>query len=559
VVNRSRAVAANTAVVAVAALVGAVAMLLPALALASVTASVDRRDVRINESFTLKVQVGGDVTGEPDLAVLEEDFDILSENRTSSTTMVNRQVSRSRTWTVSLMAKRTGELTIPSFTMGGESSQPISVTVSEIEEAPPGEAEIFLVAEVDARETWVQAQVIYSVKIFVGVSSRQPRLVQPSFDGVEVLVQPFDDDRRYDSVIGGRTYTVLERRYALFPQASGTLEIGRARFEARLLDQGMRTVRKVFTSEPVNVDVQPIPPPPASHPDAAWLPAIDVGLDEEWEPSSGPVTAGEPVARRIELRATGLLANQLPGLDLPVPDGVRSYSDQPELETLGVDDGVLGIRRESFALVASETGQVEFDALEVPWWDVRAGEWKIATLPPHALEVLPGAAAQPPAPPPELPAAMQPAPSAAGNGFWYRMSLFLAGGWVLTLIGWWYSHRTRRVRRAPPETPRFRQEVRRLKAVKEACNRGDSGAAIDALLAWGAVRWPESPPRSLGELAERLPSEAGHEIESLNRSRYGGSASTWDGRALGRQLEALTRGGRLRGANEADEVLDHLA
>jgi len=542
-----------------AALVGAVAMLLPVLAFASVTASVDRRDVRINESFTLKVQVGGDVTGEPDLTVLEEDFDILSENRTSSTTMVNRQVSRSRTWTVSLMAKRTGELTIPSLAIGGESSEPITVTVKEVEEAPPGEADIFLVAEVDARETWVQAQVVYSVKIFVGVSSRQPRLVQPSFDGVEVLVQPFDDDRRYDSVIGGRTYTVLERRYALFPQASGTLEIGRARFEARLLDQGMRTVRKVFTSEPVTVDVQPIPPPPASHPDAAWLPAIDVSLDEEWEPSRGPVTAGEPVARRIELRATGLLANQLPGLDLPVPEGVRSYSDQPELETLGAEDGVLGVRRESFALVASEAGRVEFEVLEVPWWDVRAGEWKIATLPPHALEVLPGAAAQPPAPPPEMPAAMQPAPAAAGEGFWYRMSLILAGGWVLTLIGWWYSHRTRRVRRAPRETPRFRQEVRRLKAVKEACNRGDSGAAIDALLAWGAVRWPDSPPRSLGELADRLPSEAADEIESLNRSRYGGSASTWDGRALGRQLEAMTRGGRRRGASEADEVLDHLA
>jgi len=258
-------------------------LLVPALALASVTATVDRRDIRINESFTLKVQIGGDLTGEPDLSVLEKDFDVLSENRTSSTTMVNRRVSRSRTWTVSLMAKRTGELTVPAFTVDGESSEPITVTVEDLEEAPPGEAEIFLVAEVDARETWVQAQVVYSVKIFVGVSSRQPRLVQPTFDGVEVLVQPFDDDRRYESVIGGRTYTVLERRYALFPQASGTLEIGRARFEARLLDQGMRTVRKVFTSDPVSVEVQPIPASPPGYPDAACLKAgsrnIRVHLD----------------------------------------------------------------------------------------------------------------------------------------------------------------------------------------------------------------------------------------------------------------------------------------
>ncbi len=540
----------------------ALLLFLPVLSLAAVTATVDRTDIRINESFTLKIQIGGDVTGEPDLSVLEADFDILGENRSSSTTMVNGQISRTRTWTVSLMARRTGELTVPAFTVGGESSEAISITVGEFEEAPPGEADIFLVAEADATETWVQAQVVYSVKIFVGVSSRQPRLVQPSFDGVEVLVQPFDDDRRYESVIGGRTYTVLERRYALFPQASGTLEIGSARFEARLLDQGMRAVRKVFTSEPVSVDVQPIPPPPAGYPDAPWLPAIDVSLDEEWEPAAGPVTAGEPVARRIELRATGLLANQLPGLELPVPDGVRSYSDQPELETLGVEQGVLGIRRESFALVASEAGEVGFEALEVPWWNVREGQWQVATLPPHAIEVLPGAAAEPPAPPPEAPAGMEPAATAAAEGFWYRMSLILAGGWLLTLIGWWYAHRTRRAPRRPRElreSPRFRRESRRLKAVKEACRRGDTAAATEALLAWAAVRWPESPPRSLGELAERLPAEAAGELETLNRSRYGEPVSTWDGRALGRRLEALTRGGRRGGADEAAEVLDHLA
>ncbi|HKK22639.1 MAG TPA: BatD family protein, partial [Pseudohaliea sp.] len=132
----------------------ALLLFLPVLSLAAVTATVDRTDIRINESFTLKIQIGGDVTGEPDLSVLEADFDILGENRSSSTTMVNGQISRTRTWTVSLMARRTGELTVPAFTVGGESSEAISITVGEFEEAPPGEADIFLVAEADATETW---------------------------------------------------------------------------------------------------------------------------------------------------------------------------------------------------------------------------------------------------------------------------------------------------------------------------------------------------------------------------------------------------------------------
>ncbi|MEJ2601883.1 MAG: BatD family protein [Gammaproteobacteria bacterium] len=536
--------------------------LAPAAVFAAVTATVDRNRIEINESLTLLIEVDGETAGEPDLAVLEEDFEVLGRNQTSSTTIVNGRVSRSRTWAVSLMAKRTGELVVPAVPVGNESSAPLTIDVDPISKSPPGEADIFLLAEVDSPETWVQAQVIYTVKIFIGVSPLQPRLDQPDFGGVEVLVQPLGDDRRYESVIGGRTYAVVERRYALFPQASGTLSIGASRFQARVREPGRASGRKVFLSESIDVEVRPVPPPPAAHPDAAWLPALDVTLEQEWDPDGGPVTAGEPVTRTVRLAAAGLLANQIPPPDLPVPDGVRSYPDQPELETVGIEQGVQGIRTDRYALVAARDGELRFETVEIPWWDIRAGEWRVATLEPTRLEVLPGAV--PPAPEPAAggpPAseALPPAPVPTDD-FWYRISLLLAGGWALTLIAWWYSRRrTPRVVSEPREAPRFRLEARRLKAVREACRGTDTAACTEALLAWGSVRWPDSPPRSLGELAARVPAGLAGQLEALNRSRYGTGEGAWDGRALVRELDAFVRGGRGGQAEETDGVLARLA
>lgn len=536
-------------------------LLAPLSVLAAVTATVDRNRIEINESFTLLIEVDGDTAGEPDLSALEEDFDVLGRNQTSSTTIVNGRVSRSRTWTVSLMAKRTGDLVVPAVPVGDEASEPLTISVQPMSKAPPGEADIFLVAEVDAPATWVQAQVMYTVKIFIGVSPLQPRLDQPEFDGVEVLVQPLGDDRRYESVIDGRTYAVVERRYALFPQASGTLRIGAARFQARVREPGRASGRKVFLSEPIDVEVRPIPPPPAAYPDAAWLPALDVTLAQEWEPARGSVTAGEPVSRTVRLEATGLLANQIPPPDLPVPDGVRSYPDQPELQTVGVEQGVQGIRTDRYALVAARDGELRFDTVELPWWDIRAGEWKMATIAPKVLEVLPGAAPPAPAPAAGEPAPPGPLPAApaAASDFWYRVSLVLAGGWILTLIAWWYSRRKRPSVREPREAPRFRVEARRLKAVREACRDGDTAAAGEALLAWGAVRWPDAPPRSVGEIAVRVPAALAAQLETLNRSRYGSADPAWDGAALVRELDAYARAGGTAHEDRRDEVLARLA
>ena len=65
--------------------------------------------------------------------------------------------------------------------------------------------------------------------------------------------------------------------------------------------------------------------------DAAWLPARDVQLSEEWSQETDRLEAGEPVTRNVTLSALGQIETQLPAVDAPQVDGLNVYSDQPEL------------------------------------------------------------------------------------------------------------------------------------------------------------------------------------------------------------------------------------
>ena len=127
------------------------------LGLASVMATIDRSQVELNETFTLKVIVDTAIDEEPDASALEKDFFVGSRSQLSNTTIINGQISRSRTWTYALMAKRSGKLVIPPVIIAKERSLPIDILITPQSEAILGEADIFVSAELDMDENYVQA------------------------------------------------------------------------------------------------------------------------------------------------------------------------------------------------------------------------------------------------------------------------------------------------------------------------------------------------------------------------------------------------------------------
>ena len=515
---------------------------------AAVMTRVDRADIELNESFTLEVISDEIIDVQPDIAVLETDFYIGQGSQLSNTTIVNGQIRRSKTWTYVLMPKRAGEITIPAISVGSEQSQPLTINVSEPTYAPPGEAEVFVTSEVDFDETYVQAQVLLSVKIYRSVATRQPALRDPTVSGVEVLSELAGDDRSYEAIIDGTPYNVVERVYALYPQESGTIEISPARFEARVLRNGRITGRKVFESEPLSVTILPIPDLPADYPDATWLPAKDLQLTEDWSRDIAEVKAGEPLTRRVTVSALGQLETQIPALDPPDTPGINVYPDKPELTRTVEAGGIRGVRSDQYAMIGVTAGPAVLPALEVPWWNTRTGEWEVARLPERTITVLPTAEAPPPAPEPAAePAAADDAAESAAAApampatFWRRTTELLAAAWLVTLLAWWWTSRpVKREPREPAQVPLHKQQSRLLKEARKAARAGDGDGVKQSLLQWAAIEWPDDAPRSLGALAERVSADLAVELRQFSSLSYGPQPGDFDGEALARAIRSFS-------------------
>jgi hypothetical protein len=524
------------------------AMLLLALPVqASVVAAVDRAKVELNESFTLQITVDTAIDIEPNADALEDDFFVGTRSQLSNTTIVNGQISRSRTWTYVLMAKREGELTIPSVRVGSEQSEPVPIRVTPPSTTLPGEADVFVTTDVDHDSSYVQSQVLYTVKVYRAVATRQPRLSEPSMGGVEVLIESAGEERMYESILGGKAYNVVERIYALFPQQSGTLSIEAARFEARVLRDGRITGRKIYESDSIEVVVNPIPPPPDEFPDAVWFPAKSVEITEDWSREPGSLPMGEPITRHITVTAIGQLSTQIPIIEPAMPVAIKVYPDKPEFRDTTEASGIRAVRRDQYAMIGVVAGDLELAAVELPWWSIEESEWKVASLPSSMLAILPSPTAvvvQEVAP--EVPAqdgefSSAPPTDLIYSDFWRYVSMGFAGIWIMTLIAWWGSRRpTNNMPKEPESPPIHKQQSKFLKAARKGALDGDGNVVRSNMLEWAKLQWPDESVRSIGDIARRVSIPLSTQLQTLCSASYGPGERDWDGNALAKSLRSFS-------------------
>ena len=117
------------------------------------------------------------------------------------------------------------------------------------------------------------------------------------------------------------------------------------------------------------------------------------------------------------------------------------------------------------------------------------------------------------------------------------MVWLLAAAWLLTLAGWWLSHRKRQPTgeakdTEPPhsagtdETPIDTE----IDALVTAYRENNAEAAKEAWLAWARRRWPQQPPKNLTRLAARAQDPVATAVLALERAIYSpGLETDWAG------------------------------
>ena len=544
-------------------------------AAAAVTAQLDHDQIGPGETVQLTLQHDGQTDSQPDLSPLKQDFQIIGRSSGSNIQIVNGKMNAQVQISLMLMPKRSGKLHIPALQWDGESTPFLPLEVSSNGaaaqsgngsrgNAPTGNAShVFITATPEQKQPYVQAAVPLTVRIYTDQQLYQASLdLQPDND---VLVQQLGQDRQTNETRNGRSYQVIERKYLLFPQRSGKVQLDGAVLNAQVQDTSnnndpfgnifghnpfagmMNATRPLrIQGDPVVLNVRPRPSGASGH---DWLPAKNVTLEESWQPDNGPVHAGDPVTRHFHLSADGLTAAQLPDLNqlMQLPNGLRAYPDQPKLNNDSHGNGIVGTRDQDIAIIANIPGRYEVPALHLVWWDTENNTQREINLPARTLDVLPSTGGvaismAPPGPnsissePPAGPSLTQ-APENVGTNYrWIWLSFVFAILWLGTLAAWWVSSR-----RSPKNSLNLNQPTAPVvsaprmaearKAFQQACRENNAPAARRHLLDWAHATWPQDPPAGLKALAERLEDEKFKPLlNQLDRACYTDGA--WQGTAL---------------------------
>ena len=526
---------------------------------ATITVQTDRNPAVLQESFQLLFEAVGKVDGDPDFSPLEKDFQVLSTSTSSSMSIVNTNITRTTQWRLNLLPLKSGSLTI---SFGKDKSPETSLRVEQGRSGLTGQdaRDIFIEVEAAPESAYVQAEVVYTVKLYRSVATSNETLSEPAVSQGSAIVEQLDADRSYDILIKGRRYAVFERSYGIYPQVSGNLVIPPVRFQARLastsifsLDPfggGTKTV--VRQSEPVALQVEPIP---AAYRGGHWLPATDVKITEEWSKNPLELLPDEPVTRTLTLTARGLTSSQLPEIPELLPGGFKQYPDMPVLENTKSADGITAARQQKNAIIPAQAGDYTLPEVSLPWWNTDTQTLEYAVLPERQVQVATvvteppgnnmqgqGAIGAPDLPLPDIDAGdiaksvPEPVDTAAVGdtvsadvSVWQWLTGILAAAWVITLV---YILKKRKAGRPEAEQAQNGRLNEAVKNLKRACRDNDPQRAKTALLQWAGAHPSGPTAASLGDLEQHSSGELAAEIRTLSRRLYSRKAEAWSGEPL---------------------------
>jgi hypothetical protein len=469
----------------------------------TLTSNVDRKEITENDSFRLFLRYDEQVGfGQPDLTAVKKEFRVISQQRSNQFRSMNGKTVSFTEWTLMLTPLRTGTLIIPAIEFDGQRSQEIQVTVNELSQTVKDQIakEFFFDIEVDSQSTYVQAQVIYTEKLYYSVNHEDATLSE--FKVANAHVMPLGEVRQYNTNINGQRMGVYERRFAIFAEESGEMVIPGQKFSANIVNSYDRWSR----GRPVSIVAQPtrikVKSTPAAYPQAAWLPSPQISVSDRWSKPYSEWQVGEPVTRTITINAQGLSGSQLPKIELPVVAGLKYYPDQSEHNDKSDSQGISGVLQQSLAIVPTQSGRVTTPEMRIPWWNVETNTLEYAILPAQTVTVA--------APDSAIKMDSSQQNSSQGStslsatqtsnssGYWIAATLFLLITNLISAFLLWNRGNSSIKTEIQSSEPSNKE---RLIQVKKACQKNDPVLIRQSLKDWSQQEWGVS---SLDQLSQQF-------------------------------------------------------
>ena len=355
--------------------------------------SVDRNELARGETLTLTIRVYDQRQGmQLDLTPLTQDFDVLGTRTSSQIRSINGVTESWTDYVITLFPEKEGELSIPALSILNQTTDPISINVVNAgPRSNQGGDDLYLEIEVNKDSVYVQEQLLFTVRLFYTINGiRNPVFTELEME--DTVTQLIGSPNQYERLIDGERFGVYEKRYVIFPQRSGPLQIPDILFRGEVTDgssnfvfRNMNTRRVTAFIEGITIEVKERP---ASLPRGeGWLPVTGLALEETWSGDLGALKVGDSVVRTLILRAEGLDGAVLPPFSPENVQGLNLYPDPADISRTFVDGSIVGTRIETSTYVALEAGVIEVPALDIAWWDVNSDSARTTSLPATRFEV----------------------------------------------------------------------------------------------------------------------------------------------------------------------------
>ena len=361
----------------------------------SLEATIDRNPVMLDEAIRLTVTADGSADRDAfDSSPLLKDFVVGRTSVSSQTSIVNFDTKRTTVWTTTLFPRKEGMFTIPSLTIEGKSTKPIQVKVIPVQEQSNVARDYFVTTDIDVKEAYLNQQLLYTVKLFLSSNIERGSLQAPEMQNAEIT--QLGEDKQYTDIVNGRRYQIIERQFAVVPQASGEFTLRGPIFTGEVMAANTnqrfgffnRTQQINRVGPDITVNIKPIP----QGIDYPWLPSEMVRVDEEW-PQGDSFVTGEPVTRIVTLTALGVVEEQLPDIPEFYPPNFKLYPDQSNTTTVEKDQSLISQRQTSLAIIPTQPGNFVLPEITIPWFNTLTQQTEYATIPARSITVAPASGA----------------------------------------------------------------------------------------------------------------------------------------------------------------------
>jgi hypothetical protein len=409
------------------------------LAADSVRSEVDVRRAGVDDLVELNVTVEGQLTEEVPLPALTNLKVVSGPSVSTQVSIVNGQMSQSRTWTWVLKPGAVGKAEVGAarakFASGEQTAPaiPIEVAAGSVKPARPqrrspfgdpfgtdpfegmrgrrgaaAEPNIALEAKASRTSLHVGEPLLLTYYLYTQVSPRDLQPVEaPKYPGfwVEDLERPRGSPSGESATLDGIAY----RRFPiilklLYPMRAGTLTIPASTMKIATAPLGFFDTGVVVerSTKPVTIEVKAIPDEPGFS-GAVGRFKTSARLDRD------SLSLGEAATLRFSVEGTGNLKWVDRAPDVKV-DGARVYPPETKSELKAGADGLTGTKTWEFVVVPQTSGTLEVPALAFSFFDPATGRVAKAETKAMPLKVEGGTAAV------GIPVAPAPRPGAPAGG-----------------------------------------------------------------------------------------------------------------------------------------------